>query len=525
MEKAMREGEGMHSRGPDQGLPFAAVRDHIYDIVAKWKNPPAVVKVVAKQSDLPEHIRNCILPGQTVKGAFDPQANTIHLVSANLESLAEGEAALIHEAIGHFGVEAILGGSARRYYTDVARLYGRQGLRDVAEEYGLDLNDPGDILTAAKEKVAYLAMSAKSRSGVLGRLIGETRDALRRIGFTLRLNETDIKTMIGRAEKLVKSGKHYVSLNGNPIHPLNGIIRFLYGGKNARGYGRARAKFCSLYDTKERFEINDGRAALKPLPTRRDGKVDAYLALGDVLHHPELYRHYPALRNLDVHIEIGPDLVATGKFTAFEDRSAEGLFDIQPEILVRAPDVESAMEIFIHEVQHCLQEEEGFAMGGNPDQFRMTTVERASWQADRRYWHAIRAVKTTAQDENLTLEEAAEILKREGDYEISATVVDNARIHTFASIQGQLALIDQALGKSNGFASYQAMAGEIEARDSMARIDLDAAGRRAVVPYSSENISPKEAIVQFGQSQDGRASRGVDKRRDRRRPARSSMSP
>lgn len=1141
----MHEKEVMPSQVPDQGLSFVVVRDHIGGIVAKWKNAPAAVNVVTGQSDLPGHIQTCILPGQTVKGAFDPQANAIHLVSTNLESIEEAEAALIHEAIGHFGVEAILGGSARRYYTDVARLYGRQGLRDVAEEYGLDLNDPGDILTAAKEKVAYLAMSAKSRSGVLSRLVGETRDALRRIGFTLRLNETDIRTMIGRAEKLVKNGKHSISLNGNPIHPLNGIsafrkwfkksravtedgnpmvvyrgtqfahtknpeslgrvtqrfgvsgaifttdnprmassyaakpdyayeympedmareareemdsmspgvfplycslqnplevdrgngplgnmqelvnrarasghdglivrnvkdsapdgpmefygesgtlyivfsqeqvksvfdpaflvserpdvrvpetadaeskfrewfagskivneygeplvvyhgteagtdfsefstdgvpytedddeetintgsghdpsafvgahfaketkvasgfaegtgaawmenrvvkgggdagprvfpvylkiehparfdgdaafqeflysqdigsnswvdcvleedergideageeydfnlafrrevnrkanhrasnsdddnnevardlayaarrelqkegcdgieyentveggtsyvvfdptqiksaignsgmfdpsvpdirflygdenargygqahpggrendpqsnpeflrwfgpskvtdgdgkplvvyhgtssdftkfergdgrfyrdtkgaiffttsaevaesylpsrfytddgetvkkwyapgsslmpvylsvrnpmvveyfgggyregelkgyiqdakknghdgifflniadvgigstgrpkvahtivvfnpkqiksvynsgrfstktadIRFLYGGKNAKGYGQAQAKFCSLYDQKERFEINDSPAILKPLKTRQDGTVDAYLALGDVLHHPELYRHYPALKNLDVHIGIAPNLVATGRFTAFEDRSAEGLFDIQPGLLIEAPDVKSAMELLIHEVQHSLQAKEGFAMGGNPGEFRMTPAERESWLYDREYWYAVRAIKTTARNENLSLEEAAKILKREGDYKVSDTAIDDARIHTFASIQGELGFIEQALKKSYGFASYQCTAGEIEARDAATRTGLDASRRRAVAPYSSENISPKEAIVQFGQSQDGRASRGADKQRDRRRSARNAMSP
>ena len=47
-------------------------------------------------------------------------------------------------------------------------------------------------------------------------------------------------------------------------------------------------------------------------------------------------------------------------------REAEGLTDLEPEIHIYANSRENAKNSLFHEIQHAIQEIEGFAKGGSP---------------------------------------------------------------------------------------------------------------------------------------------------------------
>lgn len=88
--------------------------------------------------------------------------------------------------------------------------------------------------------------------------------------------------------------------------------------------------------------------------------------LGDLLNHPRLYAAYPRLREMNVYFDESLPDSQGGSFSY-----SEGI-TINPRC-----SHQKLLEILIHEVQHAIQEAEGFAYGGAPEQrFAKAVKER-----------------------------------------------------------------------------------------------------------------------------------------------------
>lgn len=92
--------------------------------------------------------------------------------------------------------------------------------------------------------------------------------------------------------------------------------------------------------------------------------------LGQVYDNPRLYEAYPELRDMPVY---------------FADTSYGGGYDTQAITLNAAYTDRQAKEALIHEVQHAIQDIEGFAVGGSPDTvqqqiaYEMGKMSRELW--------------------------------------------------------------------------------------------------------------------------------------------------
>jgi len=116
-------------------------------------------------------------------------------------------------------------------------------------------------------------------------------------------------------------------------------------------------------DGKWRFEIDDSVAAIGNLPKKQNMMQvphrNADIFLPDVFTHPQLYNAYPTLRNTTVR---PMDLDQLG--------SARGAYLSGPNRLLLAPGTAPDLKsVTLHEAQHGVQELEGFARGGRPEQF------------------------------------------------------------------------------------------------------------------------------------------------------------
>lgn len=119
-------------------------------------------------------------------------------------------------------------------------------------------------------------------------------------------------------------------------------------------------------DGKWRFEIDDSQAELINLREGEGGYMWRAAPLGEVLHHPQLFAAYPRLAMLDANITIDPACQQpSGKFNTGTPATEE-YFAISPELTVIAGTVGEALKEMVHEIQHAIQEGEGFALGGNP---------------------------------------------------------------------------------------------------------------------------------------------------------------
>lgn len=149
--------------------------------------------------------------------------------------------------------------------------------------------------------------------------------------------------------------------------------RFSYAGKNANGANldslreaqemqAAGADMESIrkatgwhegMDGKWRFEINDSRMQL-----RTDAAdISNYTTLGELVSAPELFEAYPDMADLSVTFHTLEDGQNGGYSRKFDSIELSRDLKNRPEAL---------LNVLIHEVQHAIQNREGFASGANP---------------------------------------------------------------------------------------------------------------------------------------------------------------
>ena len=138
-------------------------------------------------------------------------------------------------------------------------------------------------------------------------------------------------------------------------NPLGSALSFtgsVVAGKTARGFKKAERLgkvFTGAVDELPRFEISD-------YPARLEKRVKPFdvMKLEEILEHPELYENYPELRKMDIE-GVYSDSKTVGAFDSVKD-NIEIAFDSRKH---------NPKKTLFHEIQHAIQEKEGFTKGGN----------------------------------------------------------------------------------------------------------------------------------------------------------------
>lgn len=216
--------------------------------------------------------------------------------------------------------------------------------------------------------------------------------------------------------------------------------------------------FRSPYDKKWRFELDDSVMNLKQTP-------DEWTSLKKVINHPKLFKAYPELE--DVMVRFDP--------TVMNSRFEEGGY-------ITIGMVTSPRKGLAHEVQHAIQQIEGFARGGSSGEFAHGMIVEIR---DRIYRMEERMNRLADR-----LQEA----KLRGDHQkVESLSREGKRLETSYD-----KLLD-AEAKWHPDAAYKRLAGEIEADEVASRLDLTPEERIAKKPFE-KSIPPGDAIVQFGPS-------------------------
>ena len=120
-----------------------------------------------------------------------------------------------------------------------------------------------------------------------------------------------------------------------------------YVGKRAVGFENAPGKFSNLFDRIQRAEISDAEMRLMK-------KTSSNTYLSDLIEHPVLFNKYPELKDIVVRFNegSGASLVTTKKGIKYIRLGKDVSEDDLPYTL-------------IHEIQHWIQEKEGFSEGKN----------------------------------------------------------------------------------------------------------------------------------------------------------------
>ena len=139
--------------------------------------------------------------------------------------------------------------------------------------------------------------------------------------------------------------------------PTDGVQLGVFAGKKAKGF-EGKATHRGKYDGETRFEIDDSNMEVIPTGVTELASK-GYAGLDKIIKHDELFDNYPQLRNVIVKFDKNMESHAT-----FD---GEGTITLSNKF----KDKEEMSSSIIHEIQHWVQNKEGFAGGGNFDDMMM----------------------------------------------------------------------------------------------------------------------------------------------------------
>jgi hypothetical protein len=219
-------------------------------------------------------------------------------------------------------------------------------------------------------------------------------------------------------------------------------------------------------DNQLRQEIPDNAAQIKGLSYKGREGVEGSGKLTTMLDHQGMFDAYPDTANIQSSIAQG----AKGpEFGSYSNDGPE-YSEFFPQLQASAKNVKSPV---LHELQHAIQQREGWARGGSPDDFMPEqTVNDARVIAAR-----IAKGETPSQ--------AAKWLKENLGRTADVQVMDLA-------MQDPVKLFSYP---SNPDLGYRRLAGEAEARLTQARMDMNMDERLASYPYDMLDVPMDQLIV------------------------------
>lgn len=248
---------------------------------------------------------------------------------------------------------------------------------------------------------------------------------------------------------------------------------------------------------------------------------DPETTLGELLKHDKLYAAYPSLKNMTVKLQTSKDL-SNGGYSR-----KENTIYLDSRLL----DENEIKSTLMHEIQHAIQDKENFSRGGN---MQLASAYRKIIKAkeakdfhkalDRKIAEAmveqLKADNISDKDASIIAGAYAKYLNAIFDDSLDGDIItkiekeyyqllDNLGIepdrveNAYKAIQGrdlwQEALDEtkSKLSEADTFEIYKAFAGEVEARNTQARMDMSDEERAATSPESTQDIKNADALVVF----------------------------
>ncbi|MGD1524577.1 hypothetical protein [Vibrio harveyi] len=220
---------------------------------------------------------------------------------------------------------------------------------------------------------------------------------------------------------------------------------------------------------KDKLEISDKDSSIRKDLSYLNSKLHKPdISLKTLLKHKELYKRYPEFKSIPVRLTYDPNDSALGS-------AGSNLVNIN---LAKLESTEQLRSVLLHEIQHLIQDKHNWDLGSNIEMnvSRNDHDENVSsilsFPYGEREKNAIfkNYERLTKDNPNISRYD----LFRKGVPEDCAEFL--SKLHTYLS-----------RNEHTGFKIYHRHVGEIEARSTQARIDMDMDERLSTHPYASES--------------------------------------
>lgn len=302
------------------------------------------------------------------------------------------------------------------------------------------------------------------------------------------------------------SSDNSISNSGQDVNRKSEGRKYSYAGQNAKSANlqtlreaqemqKAGADMESIrkatgwhlgMEGKWRFEIDDSGMQL-----RSDAAdLSNYTTLGELVDAPELFEAYPQLKDVRL------------AFADLED-GERGYFSSGDNTIVLSEELRGAPEdTLVHEIQHAIQDVEGFASGASPEYWarrEYASGDLVTERLQREYDRTLNRLSRADQNQYIRYMELERELDRlflsdenseDGKRYAKLEAEQDALYEALYPNQWFRDLLDLSRRMTDAPGEYRRMyentAGEIEARDAAARRRMTAEERRATMPKMAD---------------------------------------
>lgn len=248
-------------------------------------------------------------------------------------------------------------------------------------------------------------------------------------------------------------------------------------------------------DGKWRFEIDDSQSALTDYGAgaitnnrERSGRIES------ILNTPTSQEYPYAFGEVTVDGGIG----ASGSF-----------YPSEQSIKVRAARPDDARDVLAHELQHGIQQAEGFASGASPSDMAMAHMDLTKrTQAHSDAMALLREVESNGGDWAKALSDYSELgipISADGRELARQFGTHDVAKRAFEEVSAAKQRLEPLRRPGQwqddvGYGPYWRVAGEVEARNVQNRLPLTPEQRRAKAPWETADVPEDDQILVFGDS-------------------------
>ena len=273
-------------------------------------------------------------------------------------------------------------------------------------------------------------------------------------------------------------------------------------------------------DAKWRYEINDITLDGEKLVENKFNYISGGFIepLKNLINDGDLLKAYPALANINV--VVTPHIDVNGSFSPadYTIKINKDLFEKYREnfsieadedgnILAIVED-DSFKSILIHEIQHAIQDIEGFAKGGNIEQFKEEIEKRKPiTKAQEKLVEDVDFYnKNVENKEQFTL---LDFMKGQIKFDNKEGLYDDDFIKSYLLSEEDILTAynrnkaklekfkNELKNEKSSYDKYYSLAGEVEARNVQHRMHMDSEQRRETLLAETMDIAEEDQIVLF----------------------------
>jgi hypothetical protein len=203
--------------------------------------------------------------------------------------------------------------------------------------------------------------------------------------------------------------------------------------------------------------------------------------LQDVIPNAPVFQAYPKLKDIPVAVHPLPD-------------GTQGSYN--GKLIVLSENVDDPRSVIHHEVQHAIQDIEGFARGGSPKQFASSNApQEYAWYRELKRWR-----DKMPKADMIAVESAAQQEYRDNDMwdwlppvavrdKVRNNFFDNAYVERIKTLTQASRRVDESPTEI-----YKRLGGEVEARNTQTRLNLDPLVRQRKPLSETEDVARESQI-------------------------------